>query len=176
MIILDVSECCINTIVNPVQFSQARRAEHEMRPGIPHSHRLSPPKGLRPQSDGLSNKKKKKNSPKCAFVRFAYSRKSTTEEHTRGRGHSSHARKLEDRPQPSSTPPTRTAILSGNGETSELVIGGTAARPCSDDVCMSIVRRLFESVAARVLSNCWRSARATKKRLSQPGKGRTEAC
>ncbi len=63
-----------------------------------------------------------------------------------------------DRTQPSSTPPTRTAILSGNGDTSELVIGGTAARPCSDEVCMSIVRRLFDSVAARFLSNCWRSA------------------
>jgi hypothetical protein len=63
-----------------------------------------------------------------------------------------------DRTQLSSTPPTRTAILSGNGETSELVIGGTAARPCSDEVCASIVRRLFESVAAMFLSNCWRSA------------------
>ena len=61
-------------------------------------------------------------------------------------------------PQPSSTPPTRTAIFSGNGDTSELVIGGTAVRPCSDEVCASIVRRLFDSVAARFLSNCRRSA------------------
>ena len=60
--------------------------------------------------------------------------------------------------QPSSTPPTRTAILRGNGDTSELVIGGTTARPCSDEVCVSIVRRLFDSVAAMFLSNCWRSA------------------
>ena len=77
------------------------------------------------------------------------------ERHFRGRGHKARHTRCT---QLSSTPPTRTAILSGNGETSELVIGGTAARPCSDEVCASMVRRLFDSVAAIFLSNCWRSA------------------
>lgn len=62
-----------------------------------------------------------------------------------------------DPTHPSSTPPTRTAILRGNGDTSEVVIGGTAPRPCSEDVCVSITRRLFDNVAARFWLNCCRS-------------------
>lgn len=58
---------------------------------------------------------------------------------------------------PSSTPPTRTDILRGKGDTSEFVIGGTAPRPFSDEVCVSIARKLLDNVAARFLLNCCRS-------------------
>jgi hypothetical protein len=72
---------------------------------------------------------------------------------------------------PSSAPPTRTEILRGNGDTSELVIGGTAPRPCSEDVCVSITRRLFDNVAARFWLNCCRSYRPVRGEVSNDFNG-----
>ena len=66
---------------------------------------------------------------------------------------------------PSSTPPTRTEILRGKGDTSEFVMGGTAPRPFSEEVCVSIARRLFVNVVARFLLNCCRSDRPERSDL-----------
>jgi hypothetical protein len=59
---------------------------------------------------------------------------------------------------PTSTPPTVTVIFIGNGDIPVLVvIGGTALRPRSDDVCVRIVSSDLESKDAKVELNSWRS-------------------
>ena len=48
-------------------------------------------------------------------------------------------------------------MLRGKGDNSEFIMGGTAARPLSDAVCVSMVMTLFVSVAASSCSNFSRS-------------------
>ena len=55
-------------------------------------------------------------------------------------------------------PPTLTTILTGNGDIPEaLVMTGTAARPCSEEVCVIIICRVADKVEARVALKIWRS-------------------
>lgn len=53
-----------------------------------------------------------------------------------------------------SVPLTLTTILTGNGDMPwAVLISGTAERPCSDDVCVSMLCRLFVSVEDNSESN-----------------------
>ena len=63
------------------------------------------------------------------------------------------------RHHPTSTPPAFTPIFIGNGDMLGFVMGGTAVRPCSEDVRVIIVCRLFVSVEARFSLNVMRSSR-----------------
>jgi hypothetical protein len=66
-------------------------------------------------------------------------------------------------PPPSSTPPTLTVIFTGNGDIPlAFVINGTAVRPRSDEVWVSIVCNDLDSVDANAVLNVWRSTDGIK--------------
>ena len=68
------------------------------------------------------------------------------------------AQRENDSHHPVSTPSTLTVIRMGNGEMPvALVMSGTAVRPNSDEVWVSMTRRALVRVVARVALNSWRS-------------------